>query len=100
MPAVLMSLRIRQLKLSLPRTPCSPILWKLFRLPEPWLNLAGVVLTYVNFLANLKPIEKRNRALPALRADFSIPLRFNLLPLSHVFGQMLGIFLSQILGHP
>ncbi len=57
----------------------------------------GVVLTHGNLLANLGPIEKEI-ALPALREILS-PLGFlDLLPLSHVFGQLLGIFIPQILG--
>jgi len=58
----------------------------------------GVVLTHGNLLANLEPLEKEIDHY--LRYErFFHPLRFlDLLPLSHVFGQLLGIFLSQILG--
>ena len=58
----------------------------------------GVVLTHGNFLANLEPIEKEIARFRRYERIFH-PLRFlDLLPLSHVFGQMLGIFLPQILG--
>ena len=58
----------------------------------------GVVLTHGNLLANLETLEKEiNRY--RRYARFFHPLRFlDLLPLSHVFGQLLGIFLPQILG--
>jgi len=58
----------------------------------------GVVLTHRNLLANLAPIEKE---IDRYRRYERIvhPLRFlDLLPLSHVFGQLLGIFLPQIIG--
>jgi long-chain acyl-CoA synthetase len=58
----------------------------------------GVVLTHANILANLQPIEKEIK-LYRRYEQFFHPLRFlDLLPLSHVFGQLLGIFLPQILG--
>ena len=58
----------------------------------------GVVITHGNLLANLEVLEKEiNRYRRCER--FFHPLRFlDLLPLSHVFGQLLGIFLPQILG--
>jgi long-chain acyl-CoA synthetase len=58
----------------------------------------GVVITHGNLLANLETLEKEiNRCRRWER--FFHPLRFlDLLPLSHVFGQLLGIFLPQILG--
>ncbi len=58
----------------------------------------GVVLTHGNILANLVPLEREiSRYLKYER--FVHPLRFlNLLPLSHVCGQFLGIFIPQILG--
>ena len=58
----------------------------------------GVVLTHRNLLANLAPIE---REIEKYRRYERLvhPLRFlDLLPLSHIFGQLLGIFLPQILG--
>ncbi len=58
----------------------------------------GVVLTHGNALANLEPIE-REIARYRKYERFFHPIRFlNLLPLSHVFGQMLGVFIPQILG--
>ena len=58
----------------------------------------GVVLTHGNVLSNLEPIE-REIARYRKYERFFHPLKFlNLLPLSHVFGQMLGIFIPQLLG--
>ena len=58
----------------------------------------GVVLTHGNLLANLEPLEEQINSYRRYEKLFH-PLRFlNLLPLSHVFGQLLGIFLPQILG--
>jgi long-chain acyl-CoA synthetase len=58
----------------------------------------GVVLTHGNLLANLEPIEREIERYRRYERIFH-PLRFlDLLPLSHVFGQLLGIFLPQILG--
>ncbi len=58
----------------------------------------GVVLTHGNLLANLEPIEREIERYRRYERVFH-PLRFlDLLPLSHVFGQLLGIFLPQILG--
>jgi len=58
----------------------------------------GVVLTHGNLLANLEPIEKEIGRYRRYERIFH-PLRIlDLLPLSHVFGQLLGIFLPQILG--
>lgn len=58
----------------------------------------GVVLTHGNILANLEPLE-REIARYRRAARIFHPLRFlDLLPLSHVFGQLLGIFVPQILG--
>ena len=58
----------------------------------------GVCLTHRNLLANLKPIEKefeRYRRWERLVH----PIRFLcLLPLSHVFGQLMGIFIPHFLG--
>jgi len=57
----------------------------------------GVVISHGNVLANLEPLEREiGKYLKYER--FFHPLRFlNLLPLSHVFGQFLGIFLPQLL---
>lgn len=58
----------------------------------------GVVLTHANILANLAPIETEIGRYRRYERIFH-PLRIlDLLPLSHVFGQLLGIFLTQILG--
>jgi long-chain acyl-CoA synthetase len=58
----------------------------------------GVVITHGNVLANLDPLEIEIRKY--LKYEWLVhPLRFmNLLPLSHVFGQFLGIFLPPLLG--
>jgi long-chain acyl-CoA synthetase len=58
----------------------------------------GVVITHRNVLANLEPLEKEIIRYLKYERVFH-PLRFlNLLPLSHVFGQFLGIFVPQLLG--
>lgn len=58
----------------------------------------GVVLTHGNLLANIEPMEAQIR--PYLKWERLFhPLRFlNLLPLSHVFGQLMGMFISPLLG--
>ncbi len=58
----------------------------------------GVVITHGNVLGNIVPLEiEIQRYLKYERLVH--PLRFlNLLPLSHVFGQFLGIFLPQLMG--
>jgi len=58
----------------------------------------GVVLTHGNFLANLEPIERAMR--PYLKYERWLhPLKFvSLVPLSHVFGQFMGLFVPQLLG--
>ena len=58
----------------------------------------GTVITHKNLLANLQPLEKQIK--PYLKwARLVHPIRFlNLLPLSHVFGQFMGIFVPQLLG--
>ncbi len=58
----------------------------------------GVVLSHKNVLANLNPLERE--IAKYLKYERVVhPLRFlNLLPLSHVFGQFLGIFVPQIVG--
>jgi long-chain acyl-CoA synthetase len=58
----------------------------------------GVVITHGNVLANLDPIEREFQRYRRFERIFH-PLRFlDLLPLSHVFGQLLGIFLPQVIG--
>ena len=57
----------------------------------------GVCLTHRNLLANLAPIEKEFTRY-ARWERLVHPLRFLcLLPLSHVFGQLMGIFIPQFL---
>src|SRR5437870_4800725 len=58
----------------------------------------GVSLTHRNLLANLNPLEQEIK--PYLKWERAVhPIRFlNLLPLSHVFGQFMGIFVPQLLG--
>ena len=58
----------------------------------------GVVLTHGNFLANLEPLE---RGLDEYRKyeRWLHPLRFaTLVPLSHVFGQFMALFVPPLLG--
>jgi long-chain acyl-CoA synthetase len=58
----------------------------------------GVVLTHGNILANLTPLETEIAKYIKYERIFH-PIRFlNLLPLSHVFGQFLGLFVPQLLG--
>jgi long-chain acyl-CoA synthetase len=58
----------------------------------------GVVISHANVLANVAPLELEIRKY--LKYERWVhPVRFlNLLPLSHVFGQFLGIFLPQLMG--
>ncbi len=58
----------------------------------------GVAISHGNLLANLEPLEGEiQRYLKYERLVH--PVRFlNLLPLSHVFGQLMGIFIPQLLG--
>jgi long-chain acyl-CoA synthetase len=58
----------------------------------------GVVISHRNILSNLEPIE--HEIAKYIKYERIVhPLRFlNLLPLSHVFGQFLGLFIPQILG--
>ena len=58
----------------------------------------GVVLTHGNFLANLEPLEK---GIDPYRKyeKWMHPLRFvSLVPLSHVFGQVMTLFVPPLLG--
>src|SRR6185437_4329935 len=58
----------------------------------------GVVLTHANLLASIAPIEHEIARYRRYERFFH-PLRFLvLLPLSHVFGQLLGIFIAQVIG--
>jgi long-chain acyl-CoA synthetase len=58
----------------------------------------GVVLTHGNFLANIEPLEK---AIDSYRKyeRWLHPLRFvSAVPLSHVFGQFMALFVPPLLG--
>jgi long-chain acyl-CoA synthetase len=58
----------------------------------------GVMLTHANLLSNLLPIEKEISKYLKWERLFH-PIRFlNLVPLSHVFGQFMGMFVPQLLG--
>jgi long-chain acyl-CoA synthetase len=57
----------------------------------------GVVITHGNVLANIEPLQSEIQKYLRYEKLFH-PLRFlNLLPLSHVFGQMLGVFIPPLL---
>jgi long-chain acyl-CoA synthetase len=57
----------------------------------------GVVISHGNVLANIGPLEPEIQKYLRYERIFH-PIRFlNLLPLSHVFGQMLGIFIPPLL---
>ena len=58
----------------------------------------GVVLTHGNLLSGLEPIETEIAKYRRYERLFHPLKLLNLLPLSHVFGQILGIFIPQILG--
>jgi len=58
----------------------------------------GVVLTHGNFLANLEPLERGIEEYRKYERWFH-PLRFvTLVPLSHVFGQFMELFVPPLLG--
>ena len=58
----------------------------------------GVVISHGNVLANIEPLEHEIQKYLRYERLFH-PIRFlNLLPLSHVFGQMLGLFIPPLLG--
>jgi long-chain acyl-CoA synthetase len=58
----------------------------------------GVVISHGNILANLEPLEAAMQ--PYLKWERAVhPLRFlDLVPLSHVFGQFLGVWVPRLLG--
>ena len=58
----------------------------------------GVVISHANIVANIAPLE--TEIAKYLKYEKLVhPIRFlNLLPLSHVFGQFLGIFLPPLMG--
>src|SRR5256886_2318732 len=58
----------------------------------------GVRITHRNLMANLTPLEREIKRYLKWERLFH-PIRFlNLLPLSHVFGQFMGLFVPQLLG--
>ncbi len=58
----------------------------------------GVCITHRNFLANIGPLERKIAEYRRWEKPFH-PVRFmSLLPLGHVFGQFMGIFVPQLLG--
>jgi len=58
----------------------------------------GVMLTHRNLLANLLPLEAEIKRYMKWERFFH-PIRFlNLVPLSHVFGQFMAVFVPQLLG--
>ena len=76
------------------RTDTAEILFTSGATAEP----KGVVISHGNLLANLDPLDA---AIGEYRRYERLvhPLRFlNLLPLSHVFGQMMGIFIPPLIG--
>jgi long-chain acyl-CoA synthetase len=58
----------------------------------------GVAISHGNLLANLEPLEASMQSY--LKYEWLVhPLRFlNLLPLSHVFGQFMGVWVPPLLG--
>jgi long-chain acyl-CoA synthetase len=77
-----------------PRSTIAEILYTSGTTGEP----RGVVLTHGNFLANLEPLE---RGIDPYRKyeRWLHPLRFvSLVPLSHVFGQFLALFVPPLIG--
>lgn len=57
----------------------------------------GVVITHRNILANIVPVEREVQKYRKYARPFS-PIRFlNLLPLSHMFGQAMAIFIPPML---
>jgi long-chain acyl-CoA synthetase len=58
----------------------------------------GVVITHRNILANIDPVEGEIRKYIRYERPFH-PIRFlNLLPLSHMFGQAMAIFIPPMIG--
>ncbi|HXL22122.1 MAG TPA: AMP-binding protein [Candidatus Dormibacteraeota bacterium] len=76
------------------RTTVAEILFTSGTTSEP----RGVVLTHGNFLANLEPLERGIDVYRKYERWFH-PLRFvSLVPLSHVFGQFMTLFVPPLLG--
>jgi len=58
----------------------------------------GVMITHGNLLANLVPIYEEYQKYKKYAAPFS-PIGFvHLIPLSHLFGQVMGLFIPQMIG--
>jgi long-chain acyl-CoA synthetase len=58
----------------------------------------GVCISHRNIVANIEPIEREIQKYLRWERPFH-PIRFlNLVPLSHVFGQFMGIFVPQLIG--
>lgn len=58
----------------------------------------GVVISHGNVLANIAPLQREIQKYAKYERFFH-PVRFlNLLPLSHLFGQFMGMFLPQLMG--
>jgi long-chain acyl-CoA synthetase len=78
----------------LTRTHIAQILFTSGTTSEP----RGVVLTHGNFLSNLQPLETGIASYRKYECWFH-PLRFvTLVPLSHVFGQFMAVFVPPLLG--
>ncbi|PYU39513.1 MAG: AMP-binding protein [Acidobacteria bacterium] len=76
------------------RTTIAEILYTSGTTAEP----RGVVLTHGNFLANLEPLERGLDEYRKYERWFH-PVRFvTLVPLSHVFGQFMALFVPPLLG--
>jgi len=58
----------------------------------------GVVLTHGNFLANLEPLERGIEPYRKYERWFHPLLFVSLVPLSHVFGQFMAMFVPPLLG--
>jgi long-chain acyl-CoA synthetase len=79
---------------SLTRTDTLEIIFTSGTTAEP----RGVVISHGNVLANIEPVEHEIRKYLRWEGPFH-PLRFlNLLPLSHIFGQIMGLFIPPLLG--
>ena len=91
MPGILLH---RLLRLRLDRNSLAQIIFTSGATAEP----RGVAISHGNILANLEPLESAIQ--PYLKWErFVHPLRFlDLVPLSHVFGQFMGIWVPPLLG--
>src|SRR5258708_29461890 len=58
----------------------------------------GVVITHGNVLGNISPLEREIQRYLKYECLVHSVRFLSLLPLSHVFGQFLGIFLPQLMG--